>query len=158
MDHTPTRRPTDASATRVSDAERARAVDLLAHHHGAGRLDLGEFDSRAAAAWNARTRADLRAQFADLPDDPPRGTDRTRRPRTDLGTAIHAGAYLAVVVGLWMVWAVTGAGHPWPLYPMLGWGTGLVAHALVARHCGRTPTGRTPTARPGACTPARRCA
>jgi hypothetical protein len=154
VDRTPPPRPTDAPATRVSDADRARAVDLLAHHHGAGRLDLDEFDHRAAAAWNARTRADLRAQFTDLPDGPPRGTTgRTRHPRTDPGTAIHAGVYLAVVVGLWVLWAVTGPGHPWPLYPMLGWGTGVVAHALVARHCGRTPTDG-----PGGCTPPRRCA
>jgi hypothetical protein len=152
----PATRVSDAPATRVSDAERARAVELLAHHHGAGRLDLVEFDERAAAVWNARTRADLRTQFTDLPDDPLPGTGRTRRPRrprTDPGTAVHVGVYLAVVVGLWVLWAVTNPGHPWPVYPTLGWGAGVVAHALVARHCGGTPTGG-----PGGRTPARRCA
>jgi hypothetical protein len=30
--------------------------------------------------------------------------------------------FLVVMVLLVAIWAVTGAGHPWPLWPMLGWG------------------------------------
>ena len=29
---------------------------------------------------------------------------------------------------LWLVWLVTGAGYPWPIWPMLGWGIGVVGH------------------------------
>ena len=30
---------------------------------------------------------------------------------------------------LWTIWLVTGAGYPWPIWPMLGWGVGVAGHA-----------------------------
>jgi hypothetical protein len=44
--------------------------------------------------------------------------------------------YLAVMALLWLIWLATGAGHPWPVWPMLGWGIG------VAGHAGRAWSGR----------------
>lgn len=45
----------------------------------------------------------------------------------------HLGAYVAVNAAFWALWGVIGAtaGHwyPWPVYPMIGWGIGLVIHA-----------------------------
>ncbi|MEJ7737678.1 MAG: 2TM domain-containing protein [Chitinophagaceae bacterium] len=46
-------------------------------------------------------------------------------------------SYLAVNAFLWMLWYFTGASTgrhqvPWPLYPTLGWGIGLVIHYIRA--------------------------
>ena len=46
----------------------------------------------------------------------------------------HLVAYVLVNAFLWLIWAVVlvaadGPRLPWPLFPMAGWGIGLVFHA-----------------------------
>jgi hypothetical protein len=55
---------------RVSDAERDQAVAELSKHFQAGRLTQEEFEDRSGSALQARTGAELRALFTDLPQDP----------------------------------------------------------------------------------------
>ena len=50
------------------------------------------------------------------------------------GLVIHAVVYVAVNVLLIVVNALTWAGHPWFIYPLLGWGIGLAAHAATYRN------------------------
>jgi hypothetical protein len=45
---------------------------------------------------------------------------------------VHLAVYVAVQVMLVGIWALTGAGFPWFLFPLLGWGVGLAAHGAVA--------------------------
>jgi hypothetical protein len=101
-------------------------VDQLAEHHAAGRLTLSEFEDRMASALAARTGTDLEPLLRDLPAParPPGELPGAARPRLDQ----HARTYLAVIALLWVVWLVTGAGYPWPIWPMLGWGIGVVGH------------------------------
>lgn len=42
----------------------------------------------------------------------------------------HAFVYCAVNTLLVVIWAASGAGYFWPVWPMLGWGIGVVAHAV----------------------------
>ena len=56
-----------ANEMRVSDAEREAAAAGLQEHFASGRLNQDELDERLAAAFAAKTRADLNALFADLP-------------------------------------------------------------------------------------------
>jgi hypothetical protein len=57
----------DPANIRVGDAERNSAMDALGEHLSSGRIDLDEFGTRSAQVSQARTVADLRAQFVDLP-------------------------------------------------------------------------------------------
>jgi hypothetical protein len=61
-------------AVRASDAEREHTVALLQHGFADGRLTQDELEERAAAAFAARTTAELTDLTADLPDreQPPR--------------------------------------------------------------------------------------
>ena len=57
---------------RADNAARDDAREVLGRHYSAGRLDYAEFEDRIGAAMSARTFADLRPLFADLPPPYPR--------------------------------------------------------------------------------------
>jgi len=38
----------------------------------------------------------------------------------------HVVTYVVVNAALWAIWAVTGAGYPWPAWVTGGWGLGLM--------------------------------
>ena len=60
-----------APEKRIGDSER-RAVDTrLQQAHGDGVLTLSEYDERSRQCWAARTRRELDALVADLPDGRP---------------------------------------------------------------------------------------
>ena len=59
--------PSDANL-RVSDSDRAHVRQLLEHAVGQGLLTLDEFSERIDTVLTARTRGDLRAVLADLPE------------------------------------------------------------------------------------------
>ncbi|MCF0057041.1 2TM domain-containing protein [Dyadobacter sp. CY356] len=63
-----------------------------------------------------------------------------RKARKRAAFKRHLQNYLIVNAGLWVIYALTlfqpwGNQHqiyPWPVWPMLGWGIGLVSHYLSA--------------------------
>ena len=55
-----------------------------------------------------------------------RAVERLKKKR-DFRT--HVVIYIAVNAFLVAIWAVTGAGFFWPIFPILGWGIGVVANA-----------------------------
>ena len=103
---------------RASDAERERTLTELRGHASKGRLTVEELAERTDAALAARTRGELDALTADLP--------RTRRRQDPQRAGSHRGAefraYLSVMLLLVAIWAFTGAGYPWFIWPALGWG------------------------------------
>lgn len=40
----------------------------------------------------------------------------------------HVAVYVIVNTMLVVIWALTSPGYFWPIWPMLGWGVGLVLH------------------------------
>lgn len=52
---------------RIGDRERESAASALGEHYSTGRLTRDELEERSRLALEARTRADLRPLFADLP-------------------------------------------------------------------------------------------
>ena len=116
---------------RSSDAEREQAVNQLREHAGAGRLSTDELAARVETALAARARGELEELFEDLPAERP--PQRGRARAKVLGARIHAGAYLWASLAMIVIWLATGAGYFWPVWPMLGWGIGVVSHG---RACG----------------------
>ncbi len=53
---------------------------------------------------------------------------------------VHLASYLVVNGFLVVLWAVTGRGYFWPIWPILGWGVGLMFHALSLRWADAEPT------------------
>ncbi len=45
---------------------------------------------------------------------------------------VHAAVFAAVNAMLIGIWALAGGGFPWFLFPLMGWGIGLVAHGATA--------------------------
>jgi len=50
----------------------------------------------------------------------------------------HLRSYVLVIGGLWIIYGLTTQQHwghhvhPWPIWPMLGWGIGLASHYFAA--------------------------
>jgi hypothetical protein len=53
------------------------------------------------------------------------------RAEVKLGFYIHLAVYSGVNVLLFFIWWFAG-GYPWFVFPLLGWGVGLLAHFLYA--------------------------
>ena len=42
----------------------------------------------------------------------------------------HLIVYLVINSTLWIIWYLTGGNYMWPLWPMAGWGVGVIFHYL----------------------------
>jgi hypothetical protein len=123
---------------RAADADRDRIVERLRGAAAEGRLSAEELEERLETALAAPTYAELDTVVADLPPEP--SPARRPRRRGDLD------AFLATSVLLLAIWALTGMGYFWPVWPILGWGLFIVPGALTG--------GRVRACRRGSFTPA----
>jgi hypothetical protein len=64
--------------------------------------------------------------------EPPRIKMARRRAGRRLGFLIHAAVFVAVNVALIGINLGIAPGRPWALFPLLGWGLGLLMHGLFA--------------------------
>jgi hypothetical protein len=55
----------------------------------------------------------------------------TQRVRATSGLIIHVTMYIAINIGLYVLWLATGGGYPWFAWPLLAWGMGLVGHGIA---------------------------
>ena len=42
----------------------------------------------------------------------------------------HLMVYIVFNTSLWLIWWFTGHGYIWPIWPLVGWGVGLLFHYL----------------------------
>lgn len=98
---------------RISDADRQAVADRLRAAHGAGYLDLSEFDARVVEVWEMRTRGDLARVTADLP-----APSKQRAADGLLFSASPGGVALKVLSIIWLcVTAAAAAG--WTVIALL---------------------------------------
>ena len=118
------------SELRVSDADRERIAERLRLAAGEGRITADELEERLERAFGARTAGELEPLVADLPTSRPVGERRsTRRP--DLGP------FVLVSLMLVGIWALTGMGYFWPVWPIAGWGISFVGPGRLRGPCRR---------------------
>ena len=43
---------------------------------------------------------------------------------------IHLMVYCITNAALWVIWWFTGRGYPWPIWPLVGWGIGVIFQYL----------------------------
>ena len=53
-----------------------------------------------------------------------------KRVEDKKGFYIHFAVYIGVNILLVIIWATTGAGFPWFIFPLGGWGIGILFHFL----------------------------
>jgi class 3 adenylate cyclase len=113
---------------RAADADRERVAELLREHYGAGRLSDTDLSERVDSAYAARTLSELEVITADLPR-PHRRQPPRRHGALQTSVRIHLAVYIVVNLMLIGIWAASGGGYFWPVWPLLGWGIGVGCHA-----------------------------
>ncbi|MEV0297709.1 DUF1707 domain-containing protein [Nocardia sp. NPDC050710] len=101
--------------SRVSVADRERALRELSQHLGAGRLDVIEFHERSAKAAIADTRVELAELFADLPGaipTPPIQVTRAWSPHAVFAVITGALALTLAVASREWLWLCVLAAVP----------------------------------------------
>jgi hypothetical protein len=103
---------------RISDADRAAAVDLLGEQYAEGRLSRDELDERSDAVWSAKTRGDLAPVFVDLPVRSP-----AQPPAETVSLSPRSGFPVRVMAPfLFLVIALTVVTHlPFVLFALVLW-------------------------------------
>jgi hypothetical protein len=135
------------ASLRASDADRERFVEALRQHHADGRLTTEELTERTERASAARTIGELDALAADLPPLPaptlPAGWDPAAaglpsrmRPPGPRRAAAKANLlrfllwYGLLSVVLVVIWAASGRGYFWPVWPIIGFILALGGQAI----------------------------
>lgn len=125
-------------SVRVGDQERHDVQDVLGQALALGYLSMAEFEARLDLAADATTGADLSAVLDDLPTGELRSRDPVRRTARAVtarrGLRIHTAAYLGaalLMVAIWLPVSIfTAAWYPWPIWPLLAGGIGVLSHAI----------------------------
>ncbi|MFD3812853.1 DUF1707 domain-containing protein [Rhodococcus sp. NPDC058639] len=124
---------------RLSDSERSQHVEELAQHAGSGRLTIEEFEERAGRIYGARTAAEARREFTDLPVSTlpaPRNPRLRTRPHLTPNQRIEWSVWLGVGAINILIWgiislATTSMIYPWPLWVIGPWGLALLGRTLL---------------------------
>lgn len=117
----------DDDDLRVSDAERELTADRLREAAAAGTLDTDELEERLTAAYGARTRRELTAATADLPQAPAVVAAPPSPARHSRALRTRVASFLTVNLTCIAIWAASGAdGGFWPIWVLLGTGLGLL--------------------------------
>ena len=116
---------------RASDAERQAVVEQLRLNCGEGRISIDEFGERTTRALAAQTGGELRALLNDLPIVPVPASPQERADRKRKARMAVLIPYLTVNAFLVLIWLVSSIGDGelhgfWPIWPILGWGIGVV--------------------------------
>lgn len=139
----PRRRATADPAVRVGGPERERTAAVLGQAFTQGYLSMAEYETRLGRAFEAQTVGALNPLIVDLPVERISRRDPHRRAARQVaarrGVRLHLVAYLAVcllMIGIWLATGLAaGAWYFWPVWPIMGWGIGIVSHAIPVHAC-----------------------
>ena len=80
---------------------------------------------------------DEQAQQAPATDEEALRQRAEKRVQDRIHLLQHIGSYVIINAFLVFVWALSGAGYPWFLWVMAGWGIGLASHIVAYFSGGR---------------------
>lgn len=129
----------------ATDDEREQTVGALQQHVGAGRLELRDFDARAAAAYAAKTHGDLQALVGDLPALPPVGADADAKPHDPGG---HWRSWVLTGLIYVVIWVATSVSAGQLLYFLAGLGDRPVGRRIAGFPPQQPSTGMLVSGRP----------
>src|SRR5688572_32868605 len=102
--------PAGPGRVRASDRDREQVMAFIRSHWHEGRLNEAELDQRLGKALRARTLADLRKLYDDLPVPQATAPQKARRGANYVVRAMHAVRRTIVAVGCaGVVFAIIGA-------------------------------------------------
>jgi class 3 adenylate cyclase len=137
----------DRTGLRASDSDRERVAERLRHDYGEGRLSSDDLSERVEAVYAARTMEELEGLTADLPSAG-QPAPRRRRGALDDSFRTHFAIYAVINLALIGIWAASGGGYFWPIWPILGWGIGVGCHAAPLLARGASPPRSLPAPAP----------
>jgi len=118
-DDMPGRGGSRSGGLRASDADREAMAKILRGHYSDGRLDAQEYDERINRCYAAKTVRELDELLLDLPRieerEPEHAPDRAYWGRRRLW---WPAAFVAVVVALIAISALTGTHVVWLAFPL----------------------------------------
>ena len=121
----------DNKNIRIGNADRERVVEQLRKHTSDGRLTLEEFADRVTEVYAAKTAGDLEVTLRELPAERAVRFDVEHRQRMRR-LKEHLMPYVFTCLMCIAIWALTGAGYFWPVWVIVPWGIGVIAHAGAA--------------------------
>ena len=112
-----------------------------------GRITLSEFEEEVGKVYSARVHQEPRDPGSWYPSSAGvsvRSASSVPSSRVQtVEVPAQVRVYVLVMAMLIGIWAVTGMGYFWPIWPMMGWGIGIVGKALgVPGGCHSHRTGR----------------
>jgi hypothetical protein len=138
---------------RAADSDRQFVAERLRAALNEGRLDLSEYDERLQTAYAAKTYGELDHILDDLPavaaaeksqvaPATPTAAGPSGARRLGMAPWLLAiwGSWLTTGLVLVVVWLMSGAGSPWPLWVIGPWGALLLARTVTA-HASGDPQG-----------------
>lgn len=134
---------------RASDRDRAQVAQILEEHFAAGRLTFDEVEQRIDGAYRSKTYGELRALLRDLPAVQPSAqpqpepglTEQVRERVAKLPPGMREQIlhYASIMTVLIVIWAITGAGFFWPIFPLIALGIHLIRSLNGHEHQGCLP-------------------
>ncbi len=121
----------------VPDRQTDAAFQQLRQRFMEGRITLSELEEQLGSLYAARSSRrpqDLAALDPLSVATPGRGTAAVPLvypPATEARG--HVLSYVMVMAMLIGIWAMSGMGYFWPIWPMMGWGIGVASHVLGIR-------------------------
>src|SRR6266704_1179916 len=128
----------DPKLMRASDLDRDRTANLLREHHAVGMLDADEFSEGLDRVFTAKTIVDVDELTADLPASSVLGAMSRGQGRFSPAWQAAWGSWLCTALLLIVIWGLTGAGYPWPLWVIGPWGAIMAGRWITGSH----PEGR----------------
>ncbi len=108
----------------------ALVIGLILLALGIGLVVLGATGLTRRVPPPRHDEGELMSDLGQTPTTDPLRKAAIERLEAKRGFSVHLLSFVLVISFLVVIWATSGGGFFWPLYPFFGWGIGLAFHAF----------------------------